>query len=404
MATETRTEGDALPRAFWALLTAALVNRLGGFVVPFLALYLEGQRHLSVERVGLVIASWGAGSVLSGPLGGHLADRLGRRRTLVAGLVASALSMLHLAAARGGFHLVLATFVLGVCADLGRPAQSAAVADLVAPAQRTRAYGYLYWVTNLGFALASVLAGFFARTRFEILFVADAATSLLAAAWVLATVPETRPASATSPGSSATRDVLAPFRDRSFVGFFAASLLLALVFMQFHAAMPLDLARHGVSTERYGLLAGLNGALVVLLQPVATRLALRTRPGFALAAGALLTGLGFGMFGLVRSFEGYALGITVLTLGEVATAPVTPVVVAALAPASLRGSYQGAFQLAFSVPACVAPLLGSRLLGAFGSTTLWVGCFVVASVGAALHVAIDRPRARRLAMLAERTA
>lgn len=387
-----------LPRAFWALLVAALINRVGGFVVPFLALYLRGQRGLDLDAVGLVIALWGAGSVLSGPLGGLLADRFGRRRTIVLGLALSAASMLHLSIAIAPGHLAVAALVLGVCADLSRPAQSAAVADLVPAPDRARAYGYLYWAVNLGFALASVAAGFFARSRFGVLFVADAATSLAAAAWVLVAVPETR--RATARGEGAARDLVAPFRDASFFAFFAATLLVALVFLQFHATMPLDLAAHGVTTERYGLLAGLNGALVVLLQPLAARWSRRVRPGVALAMGALCTGLGFGVFGVAHAVPGYALGVLVLTIGEVAMAPITPVVVASLAPEELRGGYQGAFQLAFSVPACLAPLFGSRILGALGSQALWGGCVILASFAAVLHLAIERHRTRRLLELA----
>ena len=390
-------EVDSLPRAYWVLFAASLVNRLGGFVVPFLALYLEGQRHQSVARVGSVIAIYGAGAVLSGPLGGLLADRLGRRRTVVLGLTLSAASMLHLAVASGGIHLALATLLMGLCSELSRPAQSAAVADLVAPALRARAYGYLYWAANLGFALASVVAGFCARSRFETLFVADAATSVLAALLVLWCVPETRPTTLVPRTESAARDVVAPFRDASFAAYFAASLLVALVFMQFQAAMPLDMRAHGITTPQYGLLAGLNGLLVVLLQPLVSRYALSARPGVSLAVGSLLTGAGFGLFGLVPSLPGYVAGIVVLTLGEVAMSPVMPLVVANLAPRQLRGSYQGAFQLAFSIPACVAPLLGSRILGSLGSGSLWMGCAVLATLGGALHFAIERPRARRLA-------
>src|SRR5207302_1744754 len=76
-----------LPRAYWWLWTATLVNRLGNFVVPFLALYLTEARHIGVERVGWIVGCWGLGSILSGPIGGALADRIGRRRTILVGLV-----------------------------------------------------------------------------------------------------------------------------------------------------------------------------------------------------------------------------------------------------------------------------------------------------------------------------
>jgi len=82
-----------LPRSFRILWAGALINRLGGFVLPLLALYLTGERGLPVEQVGVIVALWGAGTVAGGSVGGMLADRLGRRRTLILVLVAGALAM-----------------------------------------------------------------------------------------------------------------------------------------------------------------------------------------------------------------------------------------------------------------------------------------------------------------------
>ncbi|NTX57420.1 MFS transporter, partial [Myxococcus sp. CA039A] len=74
-----------LPRTFWVLWLGTLVNRLGTFILPFLALYLTGERGFTVERAGLVASLYGAGAVVAGPLGGMLADRVGRRLTVAGG-------------------------------------------------------------------------------------------------------------------------------------------------------------------------------------------------------------------------------------------------------------------------------------------------------------------------------
>ncbi len=60
--------------------------------------------------------------------------------------------------------LALLTFTQGLLTDLYRPAVSAAIADLVPPEERPRAYGYLYWAINLGFAIAAVVAGLIAAS------------------------------------------------------------------------------------------------------------------------------------------------------------------------------------------------------------------------------------------------
>src|SRR4051794_32716048 len=106
------------PRAFWILIAGAFVNRLGGFVIPLLAIYLKTQRGLSVEQIGFTVSLWGVGSILAGPAGGFLADHLGRRKTLLIALVFGAFAMLHLAVARMPWHIAIAAFLLGLFGEM----------------------------------------------------------------------------------------------------------------------------------------------------------------------------------------------------------------------------------------------------------------------------------------------
>src|SRR6476469_204139 len=81
-----------LPRQFWWLWTSTLVNRLGGFVVTFLALYLTVDPGYSASYAGLVAALYGLGGAGGAVLGGVLADRVGRRSTLLVAQIGAAAS------------------------------------------------------------------------------------------------------------------------------------------------------------------------------------------------------------------------------------------------------------------------------------------------------------------------
>ena len=377
---------EGLPPAFGYLFAATLVNRFGSFVVPFLALYLTEARSLSAGQAGSIVALYGAGAIFCQPIGGALADRLGRPRAIFAGLATASLALLHLGLARSIAHMSAAAFLVGLSEGLARPAVNAAITDVVPSQHRPRAFAYVYWAANLGFAFASLVAGVLAHARFELLFVADAATSLVAGALVLAKVPDTR-------GAVPKRSLaIAPFLDRRFVALFGVTLLAAFVFMQFQTAMPLDIRQHGIGTATYGALAGLNGLLIVILQPFAVRFGEGRRPTTALALGALLSGLGFGMFGFVETPLGYAFGIFVLTLGEIAMAGSGPAVIAEIAPAHARGTYQGAFGMAYSGAACLAPLIGTRALAHLGSMGFWVVMGATSAVAAGLYLSLGKRR------------
>jgi MFS family permease len=118
-----------------------------------------------------------------------------------------------------------------------------------------------------------------------------------------------------------------------------------------------------------------------------------------MASSALLVALGFGANAVVHGAILYAAAIAVWTLGEIAQAPVGPSIVADLAPAARRGSYQGFYLMAWGAAASVAPFLGSAILGRWGSSLLWGGCFALVGLCAAGHLALAGGRGRRLAAL-----
>ncbi len=385
-----------LPRSFAWLFVGTLVNRLGTFVVPFLAIYLTEEIHLSVERASFIVGLVGTGSIFAGPIGGALADRIGRRITLIGSSVAGAAAMLALGFARDVTAIGVTAFALGFAGDLFRPALGAVVADVVPENQRARAYGLLHWAVNVGFAIGPVAAGFLATRSYSYLFFGDAASTLACGALVAAVVAETRPKERQG---EKRPSLLTPYRDPAFLAFVLFSLLLALAFFQGFVALPLHMRANGLSPRTYGLLLGLNGLLIVVFQPLITSLVERARRSHVAAASALLTGVGWAMNEVAGSSPAlYAVAIVVWTLGEILMAPLTPAIVADLSPALLRGSYQGAFQITFGAASALAPILGGVVMERFGSAVLWRGCGVAGAVSAAGFLVVvpfaDKRRAR----------
>ena len=358
-----------LPRTFWSLWAGALINRLGTFLEPFLALYLTTARDLSVGRAGTVVAMIGAGSVISQPLGGGLADRVGRRPTLVGGMVTSGFAIGALALARPVWLIAVCALVVGITGDIYRPAAQATIADVVPLADRRRASALMFWAINLGFSVAGVAGGLLAQNGYGLLFALDALTCAGYAAVVWATVPETRPAAARHPDAPGWGTVL---RDRLALGFFGLNLANTIVYATVFTIMPLAMAADGHAPSTYGAVIGLNGLLIVVLNPLlATRL-LRMAPARALALGALLTGAGMVVVALGDAVGVYVAAIVLVTLGEICNASSSWGLIGEIAPAALRGRYAGAFGLTFGAAFTVTPLVGGALLGDGDAATPWL--------------------------------
>ncbi len=383
-----------LPRPFWVLWAGTLVNRLGFFVEPFLALYLTSARHLSLAEVGGVLASYGAGSVCSQLIGGALTDRLGRRATLTAGMLANAAALLGLGYAHGLAPLLVASVAVGATIDMYRPAAAALVADLVPAADRARAYGLIFWAVNLGFSVAMVLGGTLARTGFTTLFWIDAVTCAAFGLLVWRAVPETlAPSGEGGDGGHARGGFAAALRDPVLVSFTLLTLVVAIVYMQAYTTLPLAMTGSGLPPQDYGIAMAVNGLVIVAAQPAVGAWLGRRDHATVLTCGVVCTGLGFGLTALASATWQYAACVAVWTAGEILNGAVASTVIAALAPPRLRGRYNGVFGLAFSLGYLIAPLAGTRLL-AHGRPVLWLACAATCGVAAAWQLALG-PAIRR---------
>lgn len=216
-----------LPRfiCLYAALFAAF-----GTASPFLPALLQ-ERGLDPASIGLVLGLGSAIRLVTGPLGGRLADRSGApRAVLAAGLAAAAVVALGYAPARG--LLLLALVSVGHAAVL---APLSPVADTLALGAGDRPGGFEYgWVRGAGsaaFILGNVVAGFaVGRAGLDVIIWLNAAL-LAAAAAFAARVPNR--AAGVQPKSPAKRP--SRMRDLLALPVFARLMLVAALVGGSHA-------------------------------------------------------------------------------------------------------------------------------------------------------------------------
>src|SRR5688572_20781535 len=152
----------ALPKPVWILFGGTFINRFGTFVMPFLAIYMT-REGFTPAQAGLAVSCYGGGHIFASMIGGHLADRIGRRHTIALSMFCSAGAMLALSQARSLHAILILSFVVGLVGEIYRPAAAALLGDLVLPHQRIAAFGMYRFAINLGFAVGPATAGFLAN-------------------------------------------------------------------------------------------------------------------------------------------------------------------------------------------------------------------------------------------------
>jgi len=377
---------DPLPRAVRLLLLARVVNQLGAFSLPFLTALICAGHEASLTTAGLVSAAFGLATIPSRLAGGRLADRIGRRTTILLGLCGCAVSQLAIAACRSLVWTVAAAVLLGLAFELYEPPSQAIIGESVPERQRVRAFSLLSAALAAGGMGAGLLAALLGRWDLRWLFVADAATCLSCALLVRLALPRDRPAPAGADrGGSAVR----PLRDRALLTVLATGTAYALINQQTVMTLPLALARRGLPAADAGLLFTATAATTVLAQPL-VRLAWTSRltTPAALALAHLLLAAGLSGYALARTLPALLASAAVWSLGDLLIMGRVYALVTDLAPPGGSGRYLAVFGTSWGVAATLAPVLGTQLLARAGTATLWSTMAALCLLLAALHLRV----------------
>ncbi len=362
------------PRA-WRVLAADAVAALGtGLVLPFLLVYLRDVRNVSVTTGGFVIAFLAIVSLACGPPSGSFVDRFGPRRTLMVSLCLCAAGSVSLALMRETWHAFVAAGLIGAGFAAMWPGTHSLLASLVATEQRSAVFSVHYATLNLGIGIGGIIGGLVADVSdprtFELLYAFDA-LSWLFFAGVLFLMKDIGGRSEPVSDGLQEAGYRAVVQDRLFLRLMAITVVLVTVgYSQLESGFPAYVTGEGgASTRLLGATFAANTFFIVVAQLFVLRWLTgkrRTRALMAICvlwAIAWMVTIGAGQIEeqAVRNI-GFVLAMVFIALGECMVSPSIPGILNDLAPDELRGRYNGAYSLCFSMGHIVGPAIAGVMI------------------------------------------
>ncbi|TCC65549.1 MFS transporter [Kribbella pittospori] len=382
-----------LPSRVWIISLGILVNQVGNFLPVFIVLYLT-QRGYSAGAAGLVLGVTGLGKVLGNAVGGYLADKLGRRWTIVLSAVTTA-GLTAIVPFLGPLLAIVAVAgLIGVTSQLYRPAAAAVLIDSVTTnQQRLAAVGVYRFAMNIGAALGGVIGGVLASSSYVGLFLGNAAACLLFGVVVAALLRDAPQVLADDAEEEDDRAVgyRQALSDRLLVRFLLMTVVAEFVYIQSTVGLPLHVNDAGLSARDFGLLIGLNGLLVLVLELPITGWVSRYRPEYVLAIGNLIVGVGLALTGFATDMVLLSATVLIWTFGEMVTSTYSQAYLGSLAPPHLVGRYQGLHGVAYTIGTGAGPLIGGAVY-AISPWALWILIGVAGVLSAQLCLPRRRPR------------
>ncbi|WP_288542593.1 MFS transporter [uncultured Bifidobacterium sp.] len=414
---EKNKEIFGLPLMFWGLWVTLLILWMGRFVTSFLSMYLVSDMHVSAGVAGTIVSMYGFGGIFGCLYGGALSDRFGRPAMIVIGNLGSAAMLVLLAFIGNPWIMAIALLVYGAISSMPTPAVAAYVSDVVPFRKQKRAYSLQTWAANFGFAIGPIIANQLVKISYALMFYAEAAVLVFATILMIVFFKEVglgkrprgevAPARASQAAESAagnavehavkqTGESQRPQRfsvwrsyrracaDGALMSMVVLMFLYTLAYYQIVSGLPISMTQIGLGTDEYSSLLTINGGLLCLLQIPAIGLFQRMSNTRVLVLGMSITAVGYAFQIGANSWVTFAIATVLWTLGELGTFPIAATTVANIAPKDVRGTYQGLYNLVWSLSNAFSPLVGGWILNAFGSRVLWICCtvmFVIVAIG-----------------------
>jgi len=131
-------------------------------LLTFLPLYLAYELKYSPFAVGICMAVLQLGGFIAAPVGGHLSDKLGRRRIIMSGMTISGIMIVGMALAAKTFMFVVFVALVGFFLYAMRPALQAWAMDATPKNMGGSTVGLQFTFSAVGSAIAPAICGMIA--------------------------------------------------------------------------------------------------------------------------------------------------------------------------------------------------------------------------------------------------
>lgn len=341
-------------------------------VIGFMTLYLVDGLGMKVSQAGVILACFGAGSIVGAYFGGKITDRFGFYKLQVGALISGGIMFMVVGQLNGFIPLCIGTFFLSLFNESFRPANSTAIAHYSTEANRTRSYSLNRLAINLGWAIGGALGGFLADVNYEALFWVDGCTNIIAAIFMLVLLPPVK--HAITHKKKVGEQLASPYRDRRYMMFLLMVVLFAMCFLQLFGMQSLFFEQEWrLSKSSIGMLMAINGLLIAFVEMILIAHLEKRGSGLNyIMTGAVLTGLGYVMVNIVpAAFFSAMLAVVLITFGEMFVLPFMNSYWISRTTSYNRGSYAALYTIAWSAAHVIAPTFGSQVVERFGFDVLW---------------------------------
>jgi MFS family permease len=383
-----------MPKSLWLLVIGMMVNVTGSsFLWPLNTIYLHEHLGKSLSVAGLVLMVNAGASVIGNLIGGSLFDKLGGYRSILLGIIITLTSLVGMNLWQGWPYYVVFLTLVGFGSGIVFPSMYAMAGSVWKEGGR-KAFNSVYVAQNIGVAVGAALGGLVASFSFSYIFLANL---LMYVVFFLIALFGYRDISADSSRQTSVLSEKKVIRNKAkltaLLIICTAYLLCWVGYVQWQSTIATYTQEINISLKQYSLLWTINGALIVLAQPLLSKMIKRFEDNLKLQImlGTVIFMVSFGVASVSDTFEWFAMSMIILTIGEMLIWPAVPTIANSLAPKGREGFYQGIVNSTATGGRMIGPFIGGLLVDVFSMQVLFMTLIGFFIISLALSSVYDRP-------------
>lgn len=345
-----------------------------GLAIPLYALHLG----MSIVEIGLLFSVRSVATILFKPLMGIVADRLGRKRVLVASVSLRTLVGLLLVFATLPWHLFAIRILHGVMTAARDPSAMALIAEHSNKQSIASAFAWYLTARDLGRSLGYMAAGILIQADgYIVVFLVAFFTSAMALITVSRYVRESReiaesksisPAQAT-PVTQQPDGTVTMARSRpaywKFLPYAGFGLMIALTAGMMRGLFPVIVVQHAhLSAAEVGLIVGVSSIVILIAGPLFAWLSDHVSRKLVLSVRSICNTLSSIIYIFFPNFPGFLTGSLLDDTGKAAFRPTWGAVLAELSAEhpAYRARTMSIVDTSTNLGEALGPLLAAYLI------------------------------------------
>ena len=393
-----------LRRENYVLFFGNIVTNMGAMIWPMMTLILEQKMGLSAGNIALIMMVWSFVCMPANLLGGKLADKLNKKKIILAGDTVSIVCYVTCGLIPLTYTTIGLLMLASVFQSIEGPAYNALIADITPTKDREKAYSLLYIGANIGLMVSPTLGGILFKNYLWLAFIICGAAIGCSTVLIWFLVKNITPVVEESEEAvyQRARESDSVWRvlwdNKPLLIFYLIMALYYAAYNQFSFLMPLEMGYiHGEDGALiFGTVTSLNCIIVVIFAPLITKWFKKLRETAKMCVGASLLIAGYLVFILLLGFiPAYYAAITLFTWGEIFTSISEGPYESKRVPSSHRGRLASVLGVAQGILLSLFDVGVGKAYDAAGSRAAWT--IVLTSAGLALLLALRLIRIDRRA-------